>query len=671
VPDSPFAAPASFTALPRITGLAISPAGDRLVATVQQPDRKGSRYASAIWEIPLDGASAPARLTRSEEGETAPAFLPGGELIFSSARPGGDKEESGGAPADQGAAGGGEPALWLLPRSGEPRLLATTPGGLSNPVVARDAGSVVAVGSRLAFGDEAGADAEADARARKDRKDRKITAILHTGMPIRYWDTELGDTSPRLFALDGGDTARDLTPDAGQALHQTSYSLSADGTVLLAQWRQRRSGGRFDYLLVRIDPGTGEHRTLLDEEGVGYHGPVVAPDGSRVAVSREVEGDFDTPIDARVQIRALDGGSVVDAALGDLYPTEYAWSTDSGTLFVAGDLHGRGAVVAVDPATGEITSRLVADASYSSLCPSPDGALYALRSAVDEAPAPVRLDPARRDQQPERLPTPAPTPELPGTLTEIETTGSGARLHGWLCRPHAAANAPLMVWIHGGPFGSWNSWSWRWNPWVAVAHGWAVLLPDPALSTGYGEVFIERAWPHRAGIVWRDVENMLDDVLDRFDLDRERVACLGASFGGYMTNWIAGHTDRFGAIVTHAGLWALDQQHTTTDGAQWKTGIFGTPADHPEWYAENSPHHFADKIATPMLVIHGNRDYRVPVTEALRLWWDLVRRYDGEPDTMPHRFLQLTGENHWVLSPGNARIWWETLLGFCDHHVRR
>jgi dipeptidyl aminopeptidase/acylaminoacyl peptidase len=152
-------------------------------------------------------------------------------------------------------------------------------------------------------------------------------------------------------------------------------------------------------------------------------------------------------------------------------------------------------------------------------------------------------------------------------------------------------------------------------------------------------------------------------------VDRSRVALLGASFGGFMTNWIAGHTDRFQAIVTHAGLWALDQQHATTDAAHYKTGIFGTLAEHPEWYAAYSPHNFVDEIATPMLIAHGNRDYRVPVSEALRLWWDLVSRWKGDPADLPHRFLQLTGENHWVLSPANAEIWYDTVLGFCAEHV--
>jgi dipeptidyl aminopeptidase/acylaminoacyl peptidase len=162
---------------------------------------------------------------------------------------------------------------------------------------------------------------------------------------------------------------------------------------------------------------------------------------------------------------------------------------------------------------------------------------------------------------------------------------------------------------------------------------------------------------------------VLDAALTRPDLDEDRTACLGGSFGGYMTNWIAGHTDRFGAIVTHAGLWALDQQHATTDAAEWKTGLFGTPDEHPEWYAENSPHHFVERVRTPMLVVHGNRDYRVPLSEALRLWWDLVSHHDGPPDQLAHRFLQFTGENHWVLGPANSTIWYRTVLGFCEQHV--
>ena len=644
---------ASFVALPRITGLALSIDGSRLVASVQEPD--AARYVSALWEIPLTEEGRPVRLTRSEKGESLPAFCPDGSLLFVSSRPAADVGED-------------ETAVWSLPPAGEPVVFATAAGGVGGPVVAADAGTVVVGGSRLI----GAASAEDDAARRKERKDTKVSAIEHTGMPIRYWDHELGVESPRLFTVEGGEL-RDLAADAGIALINADYSLSADGTRLATTWRRRYSRGRFPYGLAVIDVPTGQRRILAAQAEVDYELPRIAPSGQHVAVVRTVDGTFDTPFEVAVEIRALDSESVVAVDLGDTHPTELVWSRDSSTLFVVGDWHSRSTVLSVDPQTGAARC-LANDAAYSCLCPSPDGRyLYALRTTVADAPAPVRLeaasDAALDEQRVVFLPTPAPTPELPGTMTEVSAQVDGARVPGWLCLPHDAENAPLLVFVHGGPFMSINGWSWRWNPWVAVAQGWAVLLADPALSTGYGPGWIARAWPHRAAQVWRDIEGLLDSVLSTHPLDASRTACLGGSFGGYMTNWIAGHTDRFKAIVTHAGLWALDQQHTTTDAAQWKANLFGTPAEHPDWYAENSPHNSIANIVTPMLVVHGNRDYRVPVSEALRLWWDLVSHWQGEPEDLPHRFLQFTGENHWILSPANAAIWYETVLGFCAQHV--
>jgi dipeptidyl aminopeptidase/acylaminoacyl peptidase len=644
---SPYADLAAYCALPRLTGLALSPDGTRLVTTMQQPDADGARYASALWEVSLDGGD-PQRLTRSAKGEADPAFLPDGSLLFCSSRPVPDGDED-------------ESRLWVLPPAGEARLLAAAPGGLSAPVVAARAGTVVVTGSRLV----GSTDADDDAERRRDRKTRETSAILHTGFPIRYWDHELGDASSRLFVVDADGSLRDLTPDAGFALTNADYSISADGATLAITWRVRRQGGSMPPGIAVLDVASGTRTTIVADSRIRYAAPRISPDGTRVAAVAEDEGDFDTPLAIAIQIFPVEGGAPVDVELGDVHPAELAWSHDGQTLVVSGDLHGRGAVLAVDPTTGSVRSRLADDAVHTSLCPAPDGSVFALRSTIGEAPTPVRLDAGGEH----RLTSPAPTPPLPGRLEEVSVRVDGAEVHGWLCRPDADAPAPLMQWIHGGPFMSYNAWSWRWNPWVAVAAGWAVLLPDPALSTGYGRDFLARAWPHRAALVWRDVEALLDSVLTRPDLDADRTVLLGASFGGYMTNWIAGHTDRFRAIVTHAGLWALDQQHTTTDAADWKTGLFGTPADHPDWYTENSPHLFADRISTPMLVIHGNRDYRVPISEALRLWWDLVRRWPGEPETLPHRFLQLPAQNHWVLTPSDAEIWHQTVLAFCAQHA--
>jgi dipeptidyl aminopeptidase/acylaminoacyl peptidase len=141
---------------------------------------------------------------------------------------------------------------------------------------------------------------------------------------------------------------------------------------------------------------------------------------------------------------------------------------------------------------------------------------------------------------------------------------------------------------------------------------------------------------------------------------------MGGSFGGYMANWIAGHTDRFRAIVSHASLWALDQMFATTDSpALWRR-LFGTPQSHPERYSANSPHLHAAEITTPMLIIHGDRDYRVPIGEALRMWADLAGGPSGRAGA---KFLYFPDENHWVLTPGNATIWYETVSAFLAQHL--
>ena len=129
----------------------------------------------------------------------------------------------------------------------------------------------------------------------------------------------------------------------------------------------------------------------------------------------------------------------------------------------------------------------------------------------------------------------------------------------------AESPAPLLLWVHGGPTSSWNTWSWRWNPWLMAARGYAVLLPDPALSTGYGQDFIARGHRDWGARPCADIMAVTDAALARPDIDADRVAMMGGSYGGYMANWMAGHTDRFKAIVSHAGLWTLDQMFGTTD----------------------------------------------------------------------------------------------------------
>lgn len=642
----------SLLRIPRIQAVAAGRDG-RVVAAIAEADEHGGRMLSSLWELTPD--AEPRRLTRSAKGESSPRFAPDGSLLFRSARP--DPQRADG---DEGVQ-----AIWRLPERGEAELVASTPGGLTMHGVADD-GTILASTSVLVGGSLAD-----DAERRAARKASRRSDIWHTGMPIRHWDHEVGDVSPRLVLVRDGDVV-DLQPRAGTlALQEASADVARDGSFVVSTWMTRAARGETRTAIVRIDADSRRRTTVLPASARhGWHAPRLSPDATRLAVVRTTTS---TPTDTSydfLEVHPLDGGDAITVDVGDLSIGDVRWADDE-TLLVAGDLHSSGAVLAADPSTGG-TRVLADDAAYSGLAPAPDGrSVLALRSDVATPPRPVRLQ-VRRRREPQTLRAPGAIAALPGRIEWVETDVDGVRVGGWLCTPRDAsttAPAPVMLWIHGGPHGSYNAWSWRWCPWLAVARGYAVLMPDPGMSTGYGHEGLNRGWPRLADVVWRECESLLDAVLRRRTLDGSRTALLGASFGGYMTNWIAGRTDRFDAIVTHAGLWALDQQHPTTDAAAHKVRVHGSVDDLPDWYRAYSPHHGARSITTPMLVTHGNRDYRVPVSEALRLWWDLVSGWQGTPASMPHRMLQLTSENHWVLTPSNARVWNEAVLAFCDQHV--
>ncbi|MEV0145753.1 MULTISPECIES: S9 family peptidase [unclassified Nonomuraea] len=645
-----------YVAIPRVLSLKLAPDGSRLVSVVQSLNPDGKSYGTALWAIPVDGE--PYRLTRSSKGESAAAFTRAGDVLFTSARP------------DPTVADAGEevPALWLLPRAGgEARQVAARPGGISS---FRTAGDVVVFASDVLDGEEA-----TEEERRKARKDAGISAILHEGYPVRYWDHDLGPGRTRLFAARLGDDrledVRDLTPDPGEALRDATFDLTPDGATVVTTWRVALPRGEMRTELVAIDVATGERRVLFGDEAHDFGGPIaVSPDGTRVACSRERLSALDLPARSELWIGDLATGAGRAYAPEQLFHADVEWAPDSSAVYVAADHQGRRPVfrVPLGEDSGEAVRVTEDDASYLWLNASADGRfLYALRSGVGIAPGPARIDTDRTGAAAEiaDLPSPAPRPELPGTLTEISATADdGVTVRGWLVLPEgasAADPAPLLLWIHGGPVSSWNDWQWRWQSWIMAAHGYAVLMPDPCLSTGYGQSMIDRGWGDWGPRTMADLEVIVDAAVARDDIDAERTAAMGGSFGGYMANWVAGHTDRYRAIVTHASLWNLEQFAGTTDAAMYWQREFGPVGS--ERYAKLSPHLSLDQIRTPMLVIHGDKDYRVPIGEALRLWWDL-RRSDVES-----KFLYFPDENHWILKPGNAVAWYETVLAFLSQHV--
>ncbi|WP_105034015.1 S9 family peptidase [Cryobacterium aureum] len=679
---TPFSSLDDYIALPRVEGLALSPDGQRIVLTVATLTRDQTSYERALWSVAGDGGGIPTRLTRSAKGESQAAFTAAGDVLFVSGRPDAAASEK-----DAEAA-----QLWLLPAAGgEARAITRLTGGVSGiAAVATAARSLVIAADLL----PSATDLESESVARKERTDKKVAAILHESYPVRHWDHDLGPAEPHLLALDLADLhdtiatptikskadapapypadlprPRDLTPTPGRTMDAAGQALTPDGTTLIValQVAEQRSGR---YVLVSINVATGTQTTLFDEPKVDFESPAVSLDGRQIAFVRSAVSTPEGPADQEIWVADLDGGNPRRlASKWDRWPTSLVFDipTDSSeALIVTADHNGRGPMFRI-PLDGGAPEQLTTDDfSYTNVCvDAKTGDLVALRSSWIAPAHPVRIS---RSGSVTSLATPAALPDVPGTITEVETLAEdGARVRAWLLLPDRASAqhpAPLLLWIHGGPLNSWNAWSWRWSPLLAVARGYAVLLPDPALSTGYGLDFIARGWNAWGAKPYTDLLAITDAAEALPEIDETLTAAMGGSFGGYMANWVAGHTDRFRAIVSHASLWALDQFNGTTDNSEYWQSIFSA-----QGMVDNSPHQAVRDIVTPMLVIHGDHDYRVPIGESLRLWSELAEHHANADGSTQHKFLFFPDENHWVLKPQHAVVWYQTVFVFLDLHV--
>ena len=622
-------------AIRRVGAPALSPDGKWIAYDLTTTDMAANKRNTAVWLMRADGTGG-----RELAAGDSPVWSPDGKTIaFTS---------------------GGQISLYDV-ASGKTRKLPEIAGGASSLKWMPDGKALLAV-------------SEVSIREASKTKARIIDNLLY-----RHWNawSEPDKRSHILYVPLTG-KPRDLTPGPYDAPPfsvggGSEFDVSPDGKELVfarnTDERPERSTNA-DLFVVPIHSSTGggEATRITTRTGADT-APVYSPDGRWIAYRSQARAGFEADL---WELWLYDRETKQSKRIASDFPNwveSVDWTRDSRTMFVTAPLAGRNVIYEL---TLDGRARLVHNTGYADAIEiAPDAKTIYFQMSTLSRPADVYA--MSRDGKVTRLTR--HNDELLGKLSmasyeSITWTGAdNAQVQGWLLRPPGfdpAKKYPAVVLIHGGPQGAWGeSWSYRWNPQMFAARGYVILMPNPRGSTGFGQQFIDEISRDWAGRVYTDIMNGVDWLAAQPYVDPNRMGAAGASYGGYMVNWILGHTNRFKALVSHAGVYNLESMYGVTEELwfpEWEFG--GPPWEQEELYERLSPHKYAKNFATPTLVTHGELDFRVPIGEGLQLFTALQRR------GVPSRLLYFPDEGHWVLKPQNSKVWHETVLGWLDRWLK-
>jgi dipeptidyl aminopeptidase/acylaminoacyl peptidase len=634
-------------AMKRIGVSDLSPDGQWIAYDLSRIDLASNARTSAIHLMRHDG-SANRAITDGTKQDESPAWSPDGKTIaFVSNRDGSTKQ------------------VWLYDvASGSTRKLTNLLAGAGS-VRWSPRGDAVFVVSDVY--PECGVDPKCAEEKNVAAEKEPTKARVIDSLFFRHWNAWTPKTRAHILHVPvDGSAPRDLTPGAFDA--GGDFDISPDGSeiVYVRNSDERPEVSTNSDLFVAPVAG-GEAKQLTTRKGADSS-PEYSPDGKWIAWHSQERAGYESDLWELWAVERSTGKAQRIAPDFEQYVAEIEWAPDSRSIYFVAPLKGKNAVhrVTLD---GRVTL-LDASASAGHLEVSPDGRTVYLQMSSFSRPVDIysmtgtRLTRLTRDND-ERLAIVAM-----GESENISWKGAGdTPIQGFLITPpgfDASKRYPAVVLIHGGPQGAWSdSWSYRWNPQMFAARGYVVLMPNPRGSTGFGQRFIEEISRDWGGRVYTDIMNGVDVLASRPYVDGDRLGAAGASYGGYMVNWILGHSDRFKALVSHAGVYNLESMAGVTEELWFPDWEFGGPYwEAPEDYAKWSPHRFVKSFKTPTLVVHGELDFRVPIGEGLQLFTALQRR------GVPSRLLYFPDEGHWVLKPQNSKLWHETVLGWLDRWLK-
>jgi dipeptidyl aminopeptidase/acylaminoacyl peptidase len=632
----------------RISEPQLSPDGKTVAFTVERPNLEANTRPKQIFTVPVSGGN-PVQITQDGVNQR-PRWTPDGtRIVFVSNRTGTNQ-------------------IWGMNPDGSAPVQLTTFATGAGGVIVSPTGKHIVFTSAVypeCQGNEACSSAKVEAD-RKGVKPRTYTTLLY-----RHWNEWAGPTRTHLFVapITGG-PAKDLTPGSSDVPPFSlggpdDYAISPDGSEVAYVANTDAVPAASTNADIFVVPVTGGESKRLEVGPGADRSPAYSPDGKYIAFRSQSRPGYESD-KWRLMLYERATGTVTHLNdTEDRNVDEIRWSGDSTRMFYVVEDRGRSALYTMPAGGGASRAVITGNSHIGDVEFTPDRNYMIYTAHSGSRPVEIFKASASGGQ-------PVPLTRINDELFAqyslapfeefwVESPSDKAKIHSFLLKPpdfQAGRRYPLLVLIHGGPQGAWGeSWSYRWNPQVFAAAGYVVILPNPRGSTGYGQKFTDEINQDWGGKPYEDLMAAVDRAAALPYVDKGRIAAAGGSYGGYMVNWILGHTDRFRALVSHAGVFDLRSMAGETEELWFPLWEFhGMPWDNPEVYDKYSPSHYVSEFKTPTLVIHGELDYRVPVGQGLQLFTAL------QMQKVPSKLVLFPDEGHWILKPQNSKFWYNTFL---------